>query len=109
MIVQGPNGFDDRVEFTYSESQLRFTSWAAGVPTSIRSVPYIASQHLWWRLAEENGKILFQASNGGDFVTFASTDPPFDKSAVKIVLHAGAPAARPPGGEIHFDDLNRMP
>jgi hypothetical protein len=109
MLILGPTGWDDRVELAYIHGELRFATYLDHVPTPVDVVSYVASQHVWWRMAEEAGSVLFQASDGGAFETLASALLPFDPSQTRIALFGGAEQSGEPGGRLRFDDLNRKP
>ena len=71
------------------------------------SVPYNASQHKVWQVREAGGQVFWELSaDGTSFTNLYSGAPPFDVSAVQVLLFADAftPVSNP--GTAEFAKLN---
>ena len=79
----------------------------AGTITDVVTVPYDPAAHRWLRFRERAGTLFYEASpDGTSWTDVAAVPVPFDVSAVKVDVAAGAYSPVPSPGVAVIDNVN---
>jgi len=80
------------------------------IGSQVTTVPYSMSNHLWWRIRDDNGTLLLETSPNASAWTIvhsASTPPWIDDVVVGLGTTSEANATQV--GETKWDNLNALP
>jgi hypothetical protein len=79
-----------------------------GTTNALLEIPFSASDHRFWAIAEQDGTLTWETSpDGSDWtVRHLVNDPPIDLSRVQIQVGASDQTGSAAGGTIRFDNVN---
>jgi hypothetical protein len=103
--IDTPNG--DGLEIT-EEAGTLYAHVNVGASTStINSMTYSPTAHLWWQIREAQGTVYFETSSDGmSFAQFATTPTPAYAQYVDIAIEAGTYQVETSPGGSKFANLN---
>jgi hypothetical protein len=98
---------DNIVRFTLESDNLSATFSTPDETTTVKTGPYDALDHRWWRLREEAGTTYWEtSSDGAVWVTFAEAPTRVALRYVRIVFFASIDDLGEDGGQVRLDNYN---
>lgn len=105
--LHSPNGSS---AFKVADGNLETSVDDSGTKLGQASIPYVASEHRWWRIREAAGNLIMEtSSNFTTWTTVLSTPTPSYISEISIGLGVISPTNQTSLGKTTFDHFNIVP
>ena len=90
-----------------NNGELYLSRKVAGTVTDVAILPYDAAAHRWLRFRERAGTLFYETSaDAMEWVEVAAIPAPFDLTAIRVDIAAGAYNAIPSPGTVIIDNVN---